>query len=230
MRVGLFRWTVGLLFLIAEPLVASGPVFESKVVRLSVLPDAVDAALEWRCENTSEIPLVIEGYEQSCGCLVGGVEDFEIAPGRTGAVKARFTPGPYRGLVRKSLHVRFVGFEKPVELVAEITIPSTVELSVRDLSWVAGERAEKRIEIKAGTKLDFQITGVSGVDGKPFKLEQEVVEKGRHYRLKVTPEALAPPGHHILQLRTDSTDRRDQMLAVFLKIEEDGGRETGGDS
>ncbi len=207
------------MFALAGPSAASGVVFESTVVRLTVQPDAVDEPLQWKCRNASDIPLVVERYEQGCGCLAGAVEEVEIAPGETGAIRAKFTPGPYRGLVRKSLHVRFVGIEHPVELVAEVTIPSTVELSIRDLVWEAGDRSPKVIEIEAGTKADFQITGLVGVDEKHFKLEQEVVTEGCHYRLTMTPRAAVPPGHHVLQVRTDSPDRRDQVLAIFLKVE-----------
>ncbi|MCH7227574.1 DUF1573 domain-containing protein [Haloferula sp. A504] len=210
---------------LAGKAVASGVRFESKVVRLTVQPDAINEPLQWKCTNGTEIPLVVERFEQGCGCLAGAVRDVEIAPGKTGAIEAKFTPGPYRGLVRKSLHVRFVGFEKPVELVAEVTIPSTVELSARDLLWEADDRSSKVIEIEAGTKTDFRITGLVGVEESQFKLEQEILVAGRHYRLSLTPQDGVSPGHHVLQVRTDSPDRRDQVLAVFLKVEAPSGKE-----
>lgn len=225
MRARSLGVAVGLLVAPAGPLAVAGVVFESTVTRLTVEPGSVDEPLQWTCVNQGEFPLVVERYEQGCGCLAGAVEEVEIAPGETGAIRAKFTPGPYRGLVRKSLHVRFVGFEKPVELVAEVTIPSTVELSVRDLVWEAGDASAKVIEIEAGTKTDFRITGLVGVEESQFKLEQETLIAGRHYRLSLTPQPGVSSGHQVLQVRTDSPDRRDQVLAVFLKVEAPSGKE-----
>jgi uncharacterized cupredoxin-like copper-binding protein len=200
--------------------------FETRVVKLDVMPGETDAPLVWSCTNRWEIPLVVERFEESCGCLSGGADSVAIAPGESGEIRAKFTPGPYRGVVRKSLHVRFVGHEKPVELVAEVTIPSTVECSTRDLVWITDQFAPETIEVKAGTEADFQITGLVGVSEEQFTIDKQVVTEGRHYRLVVTPRPGAGVGTKCLQVRTDSPDPRDQVIGVFLRIEKPSAAES----
>jgi len=192
-------------------------VFESIVRITNVKPGATFVSVEWSYTNPYDFPLVVERFEESCGCLHGKVDQEEVAPGATGHIHAEFNPGTYRGILRKSLHVRFVGQDKPVELVVEASIPSTVELTARELKWPAGEKPVSRsIEVTAGTEAPFHITGLLGVPAGQFEIKQETVEEGRHYRLTITPADGAGTDIQCLQVRTDSPDPRDRVLAVFL--------------
>lgn len=197
--------------------------FSSTVARISVPPGEQAVPVEWTYTNLWEIPLMVERIEESCGCLSAQAARKQdspeaVAPGETGKIQASFTAGGHRGLLRKSLHVRFVGHDKPVELVVEATIPSHVELSQRELVWKAGGGLdEKIIEVKSGTGADFNITGLMGLPKSQFTLTTETLVPLRHYRLLITPVAAAT-GQQILQVRTDSPDPRDQVLPVFLFI------------
>lgn len=198
--------------------------FEATVVQLSVKPNdkAVDAV--WNYTNHWEIPLLVERFDQSCGCLSGKVAPSgheAVAPGKSGAIRARFTPSNHRGLLRKSLHVRFVGHEMPVELIVEATIPSTVGLSTRELHWKPDPKSPsaQTIDITSGTGADFAITGLLGVPESRFTITSETLTENRHYRLSITPVGTPGDGIDILQIRTDSPDPRDRVLAVFLCIE-----------
>ena len=219
MRARVLGLAVGATLALAGPSVASGVVFESTLVQLTVQPGAVDEPLEWRFSNRGDLPLVVERFEQSCGCLSGAVDPAaigEVAPGGSGAIQAKFTPGPYRGVIRKSLHVRFVGHEKPIELVAEVTIPSSVEVSDRDLGWPEGNLEPKTIEDTSGTDSDCHITGLTGVSESRNRVGRETIVEGRHYRITVTP-ANPEETTRTLLIRTDSADPRDRIKAVFLK-------------
>lgn len=215
------------------PLASVNPIesaFESKVVQLKAKPDDTNVSVEWTYTNHWDFPLAVERFEQSCGCLSGqvghasgqpGQTELEtVPPGKRGTIRASFTPGAHRGLLRKSLHVRFIGHDKPVELVVEATIPSSVELSTRELVWKAGEKtASRTIEVTSGTGADFTITGLQGVPEAQFTIRQETIVPKRHYRIHITPAGELPLGAQCLQVRTDSADPRDRVLAVFLSTE-----------
>jgi Protein of unknown function (DUF1573) len=166
--------------------------------------------------NRWDIPLVVERFEESCGCLSGIVSNEAVAPGKTGQIRAIFAPGGYRGKVRKSLHVRFVGHDKPVELVAEVTVLSSVELSKSAFVWKGADTSPRTVEVKAGIDADFNITGLAGVSAQAFAVKQEIVTQGRHYRITITPAANAAFPVECLQIRTDSADVHARVLAVFL--------------
>jgi len=193
--------------------------FASTTVQISVSPGAETVPVEWKFSNHWDIPLVIEKFDQSCGCLAGILDQGAVEPGKSGVIWAAFTPGAHRGLLRKSLHVRFVGHEKPVELVLEATIPSSVELSKSELVWKVGEEMKAQtIEVTTGTDADFNITGLRGVPESQFSITEETLITQRHYRLHITPVDVSTPGVLCLQVRTNSADSRDQVLPVFLRI------------
>jgi len=198
--------------------------FESTVVKITAMQSDQNVPVEWVFTNHWDIPMVIERFDTACGCLSGdwkGEGGHEpVAPGASGAVRASFTPGIHRGLLRKSLHVRFVGFDSPVELTVDAIVPSHVELSTRELVWKSNEISTRQsIEIQSGTGEPFEITSLPGLPEHQFTLTTESITPGTHYRLHITP-ADAATGQHFLQVRTDSPDPRDSLIAVFLRIEE----------
>jgi hypothetical protein len=196
--------------------------FTSTTAKLSAMPDSVNVPVEWHFTNTGDLPLVVENFIESCGCLSGSMAAqtaAPVAPGKSGVIRASLTPGQHRSLLRKSLHVRFVGYEKPVELVVEAKISSPVELSTRDLIWTAeAATAAQSIDITTGTGTAFNITELSGIPDDQFHIVQETLIEKSHYRITITPEIGASSGVHTLLIRTDSPDPRDRVTAVFLRI------------
>jgi len=189
--------------------------FESRLANI----DATSAEAVWTYINRWDFPLVVERFEESCTCLRGKAAGKPVEPGKSGVIRAAFNAGPHRGLVRKSLHVRFVGHDKSIELVAEARIPSSVTLSAHDLVWPAGDStAELSVDLTAGTDADFRITALRGLAPAEFAVRAETLIEGRQYRLFVSPGPSAPASAtRCLQIRTDSPDPRDRVLAVFLR-------------
>jgi hypothetical protein len=194
--------------------------FAEKVVRIDAKPGVADVPIEWKFTNHWDFPLMIERFDQSCGCLSGRIESAKpVATGGTGSVKAMFAAGPHRGLVRKSLHVRFIGHEGSVELIAEAHIPSTVEFTAQELTWSRGSNTEVRsIEVTAGTNTPIHITSLSGVTSTHYSIALKTVVEGRHYRLLIKPTNGVSDGVKTLIVRTDSPDPRDRVKAVFLNM------------
>jgi hypothetical protein len=127
--------------------------FASTTIQLKVPPHAATILAEWTYTNRWDFPLYIERIDHSCSCL-NSIEDTKeatsIAPGETGRIRANFVPGSYRGLLRKSIHVHFVGHSGSVELVAEAQIPKAVELSQHELRWNADDQKTTTIDVTTG--------------------------------------------------------------------------------
>ena len=204
----------------AEDLPAIKSAFASTTTKITTMPDAVAVPVEWTITNHWDFPLLIEKFDESCGCLSGKMNpqtDSAVAPGESGTIRAAFTPGAHRGLVRKSLHVRFVGHDRPVELVVEAQVPYSIELSAREITWESdAPSAPQVIDVTTGTGVDFTIAGLSGVTDSQFLISQETIEPSHHYRLAITPADGVAPGIHTLLVRTNSPDPRDRVTAIFL--------------
>ena len=178
--------------------------------------------MEWVYTNHWNIPLVIERVDTACGCLAPQVEHKQIAPGAKGVLRATLTPGTMRGGVRKTLTVRFVAYAQPVEIMVQTTIPSSVELSCRELAWPVKNSATpgdaQIIDVTSGTETAFVITGLHGVQASQFTIHQKTITPGKHYQLHITPANPYPAValSAALQIRTNSPDPRDQVLVLLL--------------
>jgi len=200
--------------------------FESITVSCKVMPDSKGDTLVWKYTNHWDFPLVIEHISAPCGCLdaitkpATEEELSGVAPGESGEIRAVVTPGNHRGLIRKSVYVRFFGHDDHVELIVEARIPSQVELSQQELTWTPAEKDESRvIDVTSGTGQDFNITDLLGVSEQLYTIRRELVT-ANHYRLHITPAGTLDPGIQILQIRTDSADPRCQLRTVFLRAAE----------
>lgn len=196
--------------------------FSSTTTKISTTSNAVNVPVEWTFTNHSTEPMAVEKFDESCGCLSGQAQlevTALVEPGKSGVIRANFTPGGYRGIVRKSLHVRFVGYQKPIELIVEAAIPSSVEISNKEPVWAMDEEIKPQIiDVTAGTGEDFNIKSLQGVPESLFQIIQETVTPKRHYRIHITPLSVGAPDIQTLQIHTDSKDTRDQLLPVFLRI------------
>ncbi len=194
-------------------------VFASTEVKIQVEPGKDSFTAEWSYTNPHELPLMVEHVDSSCGCLAAEATEYKpVAKGSTGKITAQFRPENHRGTLRKSIHVRFVGYDKPVELVMEARIPSPVELSTQELIWTEEDGTKPQvIEVTSGTNQDFNITDLLGVSDDLFTIKQETVTEKRHYRLHITPTGEPAPSIQTLQVRTDCRDPRDRVIAVFLR-------------
>lgn len=191
--------------------------FESTTLRFEASPGNEAKPIAWEYTNHWDFPLFVERIDSACGCLAAQKVTSEPVPsGKSGKITATFTAGNHRGLLRKSIHVRFAGHDQAVELIAEARVPSSVELSTNELAWAVDQISETRsLDVTSGTNQKFSITSLLGIADSQFTIRQETIAD-HHYRLHITPVGQPSSEVQILQIRTDSPDPRDQVLAVFL--------------
>ncbi len=194
--------------------------FPDKVVKIQTKLGVDRYKAEWAFTNPHELPMVVEGIESDCGCLVPKVDSsVQVAKGKSGTIVAEFSPGARNGFLRKTLTVRFVGYDSPIKLIFEAKIPAPVEVSSMELTWTAKDPKQvQTLEVTTGTSSDFQITELAGVPERLFTIKRETVEEKRHYRLQITPTDKVGQGVQYLQIHTDSEDPNCQILEVYLRV------------
>lgn len=195
--------------------------FPKQVVRIQVEPGKESFSAEWAYTNPYELPMVVQELKSDCGCLVVEADHTkQVAKGESGKISADFSPGARRGLIRITLKIRFVGYDKPVKLILEAKIPAPVEVSTAELTWTAKNRNQAQsLDVTTGTSTDFQITDLTGLPEGRFTIKQETVKEKRHYRLHITPTSKAVPSVQYLQICTDARDPGDQLIEVHLRME-----------
>ena len=198
-----------------------GTAFPNKVVKLQVEPGKESFKVVWAYINPHELPMLVQEVDSDCGCLAVEVDSIaQVAKGESGKITAKFSPGARRGFLSILLKVRFVGYDKPVELTFEAKIPAPVEASVQELSWTAKNRQQAQtIDVTTGTSEDFRITDLTGLPKGLFIIKQETVKEKRHYRLHITPTGKAGAGVQYLQIHTDASDPNTQIVEVYFRIQ-----------
>lgn len=203
--------------------VATGAKFDTREIKTTAEPGVVE--LRYEFTNTGEIPLVVEGFSQSCGCMKGEWDGVPVAPGARGSITARLLTRGLRGKVRKSLHVKFVASGE-VELIGEVLIPEVLAYSAQTLRWkVGGEPLSKQVDIVANLKTSVKVLSVSAND-PAFSCELLAGGDARTWRIVITPRDTNTARVCVLQVRTDSKDPRDALHGLFALVEKTG-REGG---
>ena len=200
--------------------------FDRKEIKTEALPGIAVVDLCYEFTNTGDIPLVVQEFSQSCGCMQGAWDGVPVEPGARGRISAKFLTKGLRGTVRKSLHVKFVEVGV-VELVAEVRIPEALVYSAQTLRWTIGEALKsKQVDIAVNPKTPVRVLSVSRNDSA-FSCELLTVKDASAYRIVVTPRDTGTARVCVLQVRTDSKDPRDALHGLFALVENakpEGGR------
>jgi hypothetical protein len=194
-----------------------GAVFTTRQIKTTTEPGTGEVVLAYDFINKADLPLVVEGFVQTCGCMVGEWDGNPVEIGSSGRIKAKFLTKGLRGTVRKSLLVKFVGFGT-VELIAEVTIPEALTYSAQTLRWSVGGKAEPRvIDIVIRSPKPVRVLSVRG--DSAFAAALETVEEGRRYQITITPHNTNAERVGIFQVRTDAADPRDALQGLFALVE-----------
>jgi len=197
---------------------AAAAKFDATEVKAGAEPGVEAVELVYGFTNTGELPLVVEEFGHSCGCLQGEWDGVPVQPGARGKITARFLTKGLRGTVRKSVHVKFVAGGN-VELVGEVTIPEALKYSAQTLCWSVGEAASpKQVDIEVSANAPVRVLSVSAND-PAFSCELQAAGEAGKYRITVTPRDTAAERVGVLQVRTDAKDPRDALKGLFALIE-----------
>ena len=192
--------------------------FKETVVPVKVAPaqDSITAAFPFT--NTSGVPVTISKISVSCDCTTAGVRDNKLtyAPGESGTVTAVMKTGNFSGTVDKDMTVHANG--SAYKLVIRAQIPDIIRMEPRKLEWTKGAPATpKTIHITISKELPVNLTTVD-LTGDAFDYEPVTVQKGKEYKIIVTPKSTDKPAFNTIWVRTDSTVPRNKRQMGFLSI------------
>jgi hypothetical protein len=192
-------------------------VFTTRRIKTTVEPGMGEVALTYEFTNKTDLPLAVEEFSHTCGCMLGEWDGKPVEIGATGKITAKFLTKGLRGTVTKSLLVKFVGIGT-VELAAEVTIPETLTYSAQTLRWPVGGNPEPRVvDVAVKSARPVRVLSVRG--DTAFDTSLDTVEEGRRYRITITPRDTNAERVGVFQVRTDATDPRDALQGLFALVE-----------
>ncbi|MEM9281744.1 MAG: DUF1573 domain-containing protein [Verrucomicrobiota bacterium] len=161
------------------------------------------AEVEFPLTNLTDAPISIDSLRSGCACLSVKVDQEPIPPRSDAVIIGLFDLTKLRGNPVKSILVRPDRKSRPVVLTTTIEISELYEMTPSTIIWSVGEAAETKV-------LEFRVTGEQPVrilsaesQRKQVTCEFEVIEEGRLYHLKLTPESTDTPLLGIVRIETD---------------------------
>ena len=152
--------------------------FDSKEIKIEAAPGAAVVDLSYEFTNTGEIPLVVEEFSHSCGCMQGAWDGVPVEPGGRGKITAKFLTNGLRGTIRKLVRVKFVG-SGSVDLIGEVRIPESLTYSAQTLRWVVGEEFRSQwVDVVIDPQSPLRVLSVNGND-PAFACELKTIEEAR---------------------------------------------------
>lgn len=151
--------------------------------------DASTAVVEAKFpfKNTGGKALEVTEIMSSCGCTTVALEKRHYEPNEGGEIVARYTIGEHTGLQSKSVMVGTNDGTSPVELTIEVRIPEVLRITPSFVTWKHGEKPGPK-EVILELAQDTPIKEISAQSSSAsVTAELFPVEKGRKYRLTLTP-------------------------------------------
>jgi hypothetical protein len=158
--------------------------------------------------------VVITVSEKSCGCTHAGQDKNIYKGGDTGTISFTFDYGSRTGAQKKTATILEKypdGSEKETTLTMFVTIPETLEISQRLVTWQAGEESETRtVSLIRLQDFDFTITDIQHPDA--FDVTAEQVDDSTTL-LHIVPRS-TPPAHARIDIIAETPVARHQNLVI----------------
>lgn len=172
--------------------------------------------------NDGDGLLKIERIRSSCGCTVGAVSSYEVAPGETATITARYRLIGRRGNQHSVLTLETNDPVTPrQQLIMSGYALHTLQIQPAHLffgSLTAGTTRAQTVELRGAANRPFEITNVT-LDGEGFTWG-EPMERGRsHYALTVTAHGGTKPGVRVAELKLETSHPDHPVIAIPLRAE-----------
>jgi hypothetical protein len=178
--------------------------------------------------NEGDETLEIKAVRPTCGCTVADF-DREIAPGKTGYIKAKLETRDFTGPISKSILVMTNDPQDPTTtLVIKTNVHPYVQVLPRPLvrfNAVQHEPMEQKITVVADEEVkDFKVTGVKSsvpfllASVQPVAADQLLAGKSpRQYEVALTMEEKPPVGpvNAVLEIETNHPKAKMVPVKVF---------------
>lgn len=217
------KYLITILLLLATLQIRAEMKFESPVIDADAAINDTTLTREIKFTNVGSKPIKITQADAGCSCLAVEVAGgkFSYAPGETGTLRAVFEVGSFQGTVEKNIAIWLDGDPEEApsgKVTLRVHIPVIIALEPKTLKWEMGSAAEtKSIDVKMDYEKPIHITSVK-TSSDTFLAKIVTVEKGKHYKVEVTPTGTATPGLGIVRIETDSDVAKQRVQQGFAVI------------
>lgn len=153
--------------------------------------------------NEGEESAVLSRLVSGCECLSVEIDQDPIAPGTIATITGIFDTEKLRGQSERKITVEFEGHSRPVFLTTRIETEPVYTIVEEMTSWEIGSRPEtKTVEFRVVRKEPVRILNAES-KREEVTCELVVIEEGRAYDLKLTPDSTASSLLGIVRMETD---------------------------
>lgn len=174
-------------------------------------------------KNVGDTTLEISNTRAACGCTVANVSTKTIPPGGTSELTSRLNLQGRRGQQHKTITISSNDPEKP-NFVVTLAGNATASLSVIPERLMFGQLNASQeiilpVEIQNVSETPLEILGIE-TENDHLHVEQEVIEGGKHFRLKVKLKAGLQAGtlNSVVRVKTSSPERPVLEIPVYANI------------
>jgi hypothetical protein len=209
---------------------ANGPKMSvaQKIMDMGTVAQGEVLNADFEIVNEGDETLEIKAVRPTCGCTVAEY-DREIAPGKTGYIRAKLETADFSGPISKSI---LIMTNDPVDPTLTVVIKTVVhpyvEILPRPLvrfNAVQYEPMNQKVTVVAGEEeKDFQVTGVKSsvpyltASVRPLTKDELLAGKSaRQYEISLTMKDDAPigPVNAVLEVETNHPKAKTVPIKVF---------------
>ena len=173
--------------------------------------------------NTGTSSISVLAVKPSCGCVATNLEKLDYAPGERGEIKVTFDLDMDKGQLVQDRTIQVTTSDapdSPKTLQLKVTAREAVGVSPETLVWKHGKSPKTKVAmVKAGPGIDA-ISLTQTAQNSNFAVEARVEERGRSYRLKITPKNTNSPCEATLNFDVKSPSFEHRVdCEIHLKVD-----------
>ncbi|MGJ8723867.1 MAG: DUF1573 domain-containing protein [Roseibacillus sp.] len=212
---------LGLYYSLATIACAGGLKFEKTIIEVLAEPDQETVTADFKFKSSGSGPAEIKRYDAPCSCLEAQISDggrLKWEEGEEGTVRGLFKVGNFRGTVDKQISILMVNGARH-DLTVRMTMPELLKIEPKTLKWEEGtEPKEQAFLLTISDEYPLEILKVSGTNEGKFPFKLETIEKGKIYRLSVTPSETDQRGFGLLRITTNSAFKKHKSYQAYAVV------------
>jgi hypothetical protein len=168
---------------------SGGLVFSPQFQEIEANPGDNSVVVFFTVENTTGEGIKVASIRSGCTCLDVTIDKDPIPAGEKAIITGEFDISELRGRSIKSISVKPDRKSRPVVLSTSIQIEEIYTLTESLTTWKVGDKPEtKRVEFRVLRDEPIRILSAES-QREEVTCEIEVIEEGRAYDLKLTPNS-----------------------------------------
>ena len=200
------------------PLAQAALEWPTKSFHGQTLPLQKTLTVAFAFKNTGRAPVSIRDLQTNCDCLEAGADKIVYQPGEAGVITATFTVGERYGTYDRAVTLVTDDAASPHRLSVRIDVPDPATFSPRTLEWKIGADAREHatdLVVADGVSLDFAEVMASN---QSFRARLETLERGRRYRVHVTPASTAEIANAAVRVKAKLPDGEEVVVSTYANV------------